>query len=463
MEDKKEIWIPEHPEDYLKLEPQLILANNNEDVLDRWMNFGTYCSRGKNNSNLGRNLRFLVVDKVTEKILGLICVSSDFFDLPPRDNYIGWTQGTKVGEKKLNHTAIGSTIVPMQPLGYSFLGGKLIALLTVSDPVIKAWEEKYKNKLVGISTTGLFGSYSQYTGLNPYWKKMGSHPSSVSFLPSRKNEKRMKQWLMNYDKKKYFEWHVAKRDTGHPLKTDARQRFLKYVYTKLGLSHLTTTSHVRGVYFSELYENTRPFLRNEVRENKLGHKRFNCSVEHLTELWKQKYAKKRVESLLEKGKYSRRVLYYWNLMYRKTWDEVKNRPIERTTMETRKSGTCGINCFGMLADVAFMEAFVFFKDNVFDDDREVPFVNKSEMRKALDLWGIEYKYLSSGESFGNLVGDITLLHVKAPGFFRHWVIYLPKKGYVIDPDPTMPDKVTDFKRYKAIRKYFSIPKDAYSF
>jgi hypothetical protein len=273
----------------------------------------------------------------------------------------------------------------------------------------------------------------------------------------------MKTWLMNYDKKKYFEWHVAKRDTGIPLKTDHRQRFLKYVYTKLGLANIATTSHVRGVYFSELYENTRPYLRSEVTEDELGNKRFNGSVEHLTELWKTKYAKKRVENRLKKGKYSRRVLFYWNLMYRKSWNEVKNRPIERTIMKPRKSGTSGINCFGMLADVPYMEALLFFKDNVFDDDREVPFVNKSEMRKALDLWGIEYEYLSSGESFDNLVGDIALLHVVAPGLASHWVIYLPKERYVIDPDHTMPDKVTDFKRYKAIREYFSIPKDAYSF
>ena len=35
----------------------------------------------------------------------------------------------------INHTCIGSTIVPIQPLGYNLVGGKLLALLCLSDTV----------------------------------------------------------------------------------------------------------------------------------------------------------------------------------------------------------------------------------------------------------------------------------------------------------------------------------------
>ena len=35
----------------------------------------------KNNSNIGRNLNFLIRDKKTEKYLGVTCMSSDFLDL----------------------------------------------------------------------------------------------------------------------------------------------------------------------------------------------------------------------------------------------------------------------------------------------------------------------------------------------------------------------------------------------
>ena len=47
-----------------------------------------------------------------------------------RDNYIGWNKENKFKEGKLNHTTIASTIVCTQPLGYNFLGGKLVAMMT---------------------------------------------------------------------------------------------------------------------------------------------------------------------------------------------------------------------------------------------------------------------------------------------------------------------------------------------
>ena len=79
----------------------------------------------KNNANIGRNLNFIVKDKPTQKYLGVICISSDFLDLTPRDNFIGWSREKKTQGGMINHTAIGSTIVPLQPLGFNYVGGKL--------------------------------------------------------------------------------------------------------------------------------------------------------------------------------------------------------------------------------------------------------------------------------------------------------------------------------------------------
>ena len=107
----------------------------------------TFLSTMKNNSNIGRNLNFLIRDKKTKKLLGVTCMSSDFLDLTPRDNYIGWERVAKT-QRMINHTCIGSTIVPIQPLGYNLVGGKLLALLCLSDTVEKTWEYQYKDKLV---------------------------------------------------------------------------------------------------------------------------------------------------------------------------------------------------------------------------------------------------------------------------------------------------------------------------
>ena len=142
---------------------------------------------------------FLRFHKITEKYLGVICMSSDFLDLTPRDNYIGWDRKRKT-EKMINHTCIGSTIVPIQPLGYNLVGGKLLALLCLSDTVQKTWEKQYKDKLVGVTTTSLYGKtkqipLSQYDRLK-HWKKMGWTAGSVSFEPEKSTQKLIQNWLI---------------------------------------------------------------------------------------------------------------------------------------------------------------------------------------------------------------------------------------------------------------------------
>jgi len=196
---KNNIWIPESPDDIDKLEPVLEFTDDTEtrfdgskkrgDLSEKWNTLRTFLSTMKNNSNIGRQLFFIVKDNRSDKYLGVICISGDFMDLTPRDQSIGWSREIKTFSGKINHTAIGSSIVPTQPLGYSFTGGKLLAYLCLSDDVQRIWKEKYGDVLVGVTTTSLYGkakanTLSQYDGLK-YWKKMGFTTGSVSFQHSR--------------------------------------------------------------------------------------------------------------------------------------------------------------------------------------------------------------------------------------------------------------------------------------
>jgi hypothetical protein len=184
---KNNFWIPETLEDYLKLEPEMIYTNKGENLPELWNCIRTFSSTMKNNSNIGRNLNFIIRDKVTKKYLGVICISSDFLDLTPRDNHIGWPRELKTQGGMINHTAIGSTIVPLQPLGFNYVGGKLLALLCLADPVQELWKKLYGDTLVSVTTTSLYGrtkadGLSQYDGLD-HWQKMGFTAGSVSFEP----------------------------------------------------------------------------------------------------------------------------------------------------------------------------------------------------------------------------------------------------------------------------------------
>ena len=324
---KDNIWIPQSVDDYLNLEPVMIYTKEAE-MSETWSLIRNFTSTMKNNSNIGRNLNYIVADNKTGKYLGLICISSDFLDLTPRDNYIGWERKKKTQGHMINYTAIGSTIVPLQPLGYNYVGGKLLALLCLSDEVRTQWKKQYGDVLVGVTTTSLYGKnkmggLSQYDNLK-HWKKMGFSSGSVSYECTKPTIKLLLNWLAKNHTRKYFEWYGATKPSGQPYKRDHRNRSYTFAYSKLGIpKELIKSEHHRGIYFSPLYNNTCEFLRGEIKEDQLV-KSFDTSYDALNNLWKEKYAAKRIKSLKEQNRVSSERLFYDDLIYM-SWEETKEK------------------------------------------------------------------------------------------------------------------------------------------
>jgi len=323
---KSNFWMPSEPDDYEKLKPVLKISNG--ELAETWNTIRTFSSTMKNNSNIGRNLFYTVVDEPTGKYLGVICISSDFLDLTPRDKAIGWARDIKTTGNMINHTAIGSTIVPLQPLGYNYMGGKLLALLCLSDTVQKDWKERYGDTLVGVTTTSLYGNtksngLSQYDGLE-HWNKMGFSSGSVAFEPTRKTVNMVYDWVKENYTQKYFEWWGAKNPKGLPLKRDHKNRTLNFAYSKLNIpKELIRTEHQRGIYFSPLYNNTNEFLRKEIGDAQLV-KSFDTSEETLANIWKTKYAKGRISMLKKKNTVSYENLFYDDLIFM-DWETTKSK------------------------------------------------------------------------------------------------------------------------------------------
>ena len=327
-EVKSNFWNPTDLDEYLKLEPELIYANKQDDLPELWNCIRTFSSTMKNNANIGRNLNFVVRDKVTKKYLGVICISSDFLDLTPRDNHIGWPRELKTQGGMINHTAIGSTIVPLQPLGFNYVGGKLLALLCLADPVQELWKKLYGDVLVSVTTTSLYGrtkadGLSQYDNLD-HWQKMGFTAGSVSFEPEKNTRYQIRDWLKVKHTRKYFEWYSAKKASGQPHKRDHKNRSLQFVYSKLNIpKELIRTDHARGIYWSPLYDNSIDRLNNRIGDDALI-KSFDTSVEALTEIWRTKHAKPRIKQLVKKGRNNNETLFYDDLTTL-TWEEAKNK------------------------------------------------------------------------------------------------------------------------------------------
>ena len=327
-EIKRNFWIPKTPDDYLSLQPEMLYTSKQEDLPELWNCIRIFSSTMKNNANIGRNLNFVVRDKVTKKYLGVICISSDFLDLTPRDSHIGWPRELKTQGGMINHTAIGSTIVPLQPLGFNYVGGKLLALLCLADPVQELWKKLYGDVLVSVTTTSLYGrtkadGLSQYDNLD-HWQKMGFTAGSVSFEPEKNTRYQIRDWLKVKHTRKYFEWYSAKKASGQPHKRDHKNRSLQFVYSKLNIpKELIRTDHARGIYWSPLYDNSIDRLNKRIGDDALI-KSFDTSVEALTEIWRTKHAKPRIKQLVKKGRNNNETLFYDDLTTL-TWEQAKNK------------------------------------------------------------------------------------------------------------------------------------------
>jgi hypothetical protein len=307
----------------MKLKPRLRFSTSGGDFTD----LRVFTHTMKNASNIGRNLNYMVVDENTDKYLGVVTITSDFLDLGPRDSFIGWGKDEKT-YGMVNHTAICSCIAPVQPFGFNYVGGKLLALLCLSDTVQNDWKRHYGDVLAGVTTTSLYGNtksggLSQYDNLK-YWKKMGFTKGRVSFSPSRDTIAMMVNWLKKKHTRSYFEWYVAVRASGLPLKRDHKNRSFAFVYSRLKVPvALQETAHQRGIYFAPLFDNTNEFLRRETKDLVPY---FDSSEDALSELWKNKYARQRINSLVKNNRVSDSVLYYSDLAFM-SWEEAKEKYI----------------------------------------------------------------------------------------------------------------------------------------
>jgi hypothetical protein len=335
LEIRDNIWRPTSFEDFEKLDVEVISTKENKNLLFVWNTLRTFTSTMPNNQNLGRNLFFIVRDKPTGKYLGVFCVSSDFLDLTCRDEKIGWTREQRSMEHLINRTYIGSTIVPTQPLGFNFTGGKLLAMLVTSDVVQKAWYEKYGDFPGGCTTTSLYDKsagdkpVSQYSGLKPYWKTMGFSNGTVMVDPTPANRKLVKDWMKVNDPWNYWKYNLALKPgpKGWTGFKDSKTRFIITAFAKKNLNidrDEIRSEHRRGVYFCRFYENTDAYLRNEITHEELK-KNVDFSVDTIVNKWKNKYASKRFKSLENQDRLNLDESLFYSDMLHMDWEEAKEK------------------------------------------------------------------------------------------------------------------------------------------
>lgn len=287
-----------------ELEPYVELTTSGKDVT-KWVNIRKLIHTMEWVANPGRNMKFWVKDKVTDKILGQICVGSDVTSIKVRDHYIGWSKQDKFDNHRLNNTCIATTIVATQPGGYNLIMGKLIAALTTCKIIRDAWEEKYGDKLIAIGTTSLYGVHSMYNGM-PHFKTLGETAGQVRLKPDDSVYLPWNQWL----KENHPEEHKKAISTTGP-KQNVINKIFKHCKIKA-----STYDHgfKRGVYLAQLYENGNEFLRSEISDTSLKlKKKFEDDIGYTCKWWKPK-AIRRYKNMWLKGKIKEEQLFYWDII-----------------------------------------------------------------------------------------------------------------------------------------------------
>jgi hypothetical protein len=135
---------------------------------------------------VGRNIRLAVKEKNTDKYIGFIRLGSPVINCKPRNEMLGqvFTQNEKSSKSFNKCSMMGFVIVPAQPFGFNYLGGKLLAAIITSHKVREIVNKKYDMNLCLFETTSLYGSsktVSQYDGMKPYLRYKGLTDSD--FLP----------------------------------------------------------------------------------------------------------------------------------------------------------------------------------------------------------------------------------------------------------------------------------------
>ena len=169
----------------------------------------------------GKTLKIAIKEKKTNKYLGFIRFGSPVINCKPRNDMLGNVPDLPT----FNRTAVmGFVIVPTQPFGYNYLGGKLLAAICCTHEMREKLNKKYDMNLVLFETTSLYGSSksaSQYDGMKPFLRYKGLTDSN--FVPMMTGD--------TYSNLiKYVEDAV-----GVLIKEDASSRKLKYMIAIIGL------------------------------------------------------------------------------------------------------------------------------------------------------------------------------------------------------------------------------------
>lgn len=151
---------------------------------EQWETLLSITSSHINKAPVGRNIQLAAKERNTGKILGFIRLGSPVIYMRPRNELLGqvFSQNQDTTKRFNDSAMMGFVIVPSQPFGFNYLGGKLMAAICTSHEVREICNKKYGMNLCLFETTSLYGStkgVSQYDGMKPFIRYQGETDSDM--------------------------------------------------------------------------------------------------------------------------------------------------------------------------------------------------------------------------------------------------------------------------------------------
>jgi hypothetical protein len=308
-----------HPNDM-----EFVVAECRQDQFMSYMEITT--SAPVESSIPGKQMLWLVKEKNSGMVVGMIRFGSPTINSRPRNEWLGKPLDTLNPDimKRFNQSVImGFNIVPTQPFGFNYLGGKLLAAICCSHTVREALNKKYDANICMFETTSLYGSSkaaSQYDGMKPFLRFNGLTDSNFAPLINDNNFRRLNDW---FKERNDGEFLVPADASSRKLKTQTKMvsiiksslkthdegAYAKFCQTFSNAKGLTEKK--RSFFSTYGYDNVPQYLNMETDTliKKDNFDRFE--LENVIEWWRNK-AGKRYETLTQENRL-RNVVETWNI------------------------------------------------------------------------------------------------------------------------------------------------------
>ena len=253
-------------------------------------------------SGYGRRLRFIVIDRSNNKLIGIIGIGDPVFSLKDRDSWIGWDNRAK-GER-MYHVMDAFVLGAIPPYS-QLLCGKLVAMLATSNVIRKAFARRYSRrttlirgvvhpaKLVLLTTTSALGRSSVYNRLRcdgmTYWQSIGSTQGYGEFHFSDGLYDAMREYVANshddllQPTAKHEKWGSGFRN---------RREVVRKCLTAVGLpNELNKHGIQREIFAAPLGAQSLEYLRGEISDPQF----YDRSVVQLWEVFRDRWLLPRAE------------------------------------------------------------------------------------------------------------------------------------------------------------------------